>query len=74
MRAFARPLVRFSCMGAPHFCHNLGAYMPKKAAPKRGPKPQLTKPEGLKFEEAIQKALSLKKPASGWPKAPTKAD
>ena len=45
--------------------------MPKKAAPKRGPKPQLTESKDT-FEKAIQKALSLKKPASGWPKPATK--
>ena len=43
---------------------------PKKAAKKtaaRGPKPETLKIEG-KWQDAVKKSLSKKKPAEGWPK------
>jgi hypothetical protein len=42
---------------------------PKKAAnkAKRGPKPETLKIEG-KWQDAVKKSLSKKKPADGWPK------
>jgi len=42
---------------------------PKKAAKKaaRGPKPEVLKIVG-KWQDAVKKSLSKKKPAEGWPK------
>ena len=42
---------------------------PKKSAKKatRGPKPDTLKIEG-KWQDAVRKSLSKKKPAEGWPK------
>jgi hypothetical protein len=42
----------------------------KKATPKkepRGPKPETLKIEG-KWQDAVKKSLSKKKPSEGWPK------
>jgi hypothetical protein len=44
--------------------------MPKpkpKAKEKSGPKPDLLKIEG-RWQDAVQKSLAKKKPATGWPK------
>lgn len=39
----------------------------KKRPAKTGPKPETLKIEG-KWQDAVRKSLSKKKPASGWPK------
>jgi hypothetical protein len=41
---------------------------PTKATSKPGPKPELLEPFDGTFEQAIDRALSKKKPAGGWPK------
>jgi len=43
---------------------------PKQIKPKAkpGPKPEVLEPFDGTFEQAIDKALSKKKPAGGWPK------
>jgi len=40
---------------------------PKSAKPKPGPKPDTLKVEG-DWQEAMEKSLTKKKPAAGWPK------
>jgi hypothetical protein len=39
----------------------------KKSPAKTGPKPDTLKIEG-KWQDAVKKSLSKKKPAAGWPK------
>ncbi len=39
----------------------------KKPKAKTGPKPEVLKIEG-KWQDAVKKSLSKKKPAPGWPK------
>lgn len=39
----------------------------KKQAAKTGPKPEILKIEG-KWQDAVNKSLSKKKPTEGWPK------
>ena len=39
----------------------------KKKTTKTGPKPEVLKIEG-KWQEAVKKSFSKKKPATGWPK------
>lgn len=41
---------------------------PKPAKAKRGPKPMTLPQFGGTFEQAIDLALSKKRPAKGWPK------
>jgi hypothetical protein len=43
------------------------AEKPAKAKSQRGPKPDLLKIKG-KWQDAVKKSLSKKKPAEGWPK------
>ena len=40
---------------------------PKRAASKRGPKPDVLKIEG-DWQEAVKRSLQKKKPPEGWPK------
>jgi hypothetical protein len=42
---------------------------PKLTKPKPGPKPDTLKIEG-DWIDAVDKALTKKRPAGGWPKAP----
>jgi hypothetical protein len=50
------------CQRAAHTRYN--ALIPKKP----GPKSELLEPFDGTFEQAIDRALSKKKPAGGWPK------
>jgi len=40
----------------------------KPAKAKPGPKPEVLKIEGMKWQDAVKKSFQKKKPAAGWPK------
>ncbi len=39
-----------------------------KKQKKRGPKPEMLKIKGIKWQDAVTKALKRKRPEKGWPK------